>query len=245
MVWGGGILAEWGVKDFAGGIVVHNIAGIAALASVLYVGKRKVDDRGPHSIPLVALGTGLLWFGWYGFNAGIGVPRGLDDRRRVSQHRHRGIVRGDRRGWPWIGAYRRSRSFSACSRAPSPVWRPMTPAAGYVSPGTAALIGFIAGVVCYYAVRAEESHGVGRRPRRVGRARRGWLPRHRAAGRVRVDGVERGVNGGVDGLLARQSALFLRAARRDGVLERVGVRVHARNAVADRSGHAGPCGRRP
>src|SRR5205085_10727665 len=70
MVWGGGILAEWGVKDFAGGIVVHNIAGIAALASILYVGKRKVVDRGPHSIPLVALGTGLLWFGWYGFNAG-------------------------------------------------------------------------------------------------------------------------------------------------------------------------------
>src|SRR5438045_227595 len=70
MVWGGGILGQWGVKDFAGGIVVHNIAGIAALASILYVGKRKVLDRGPHSIPLVALGTGLLWFGWYGFNAG-------------------------------------------------------------------------------------------------------------------------------------------------------------------------------
>jgi len=70
MVWGGGFLQQWGVLDFAGGIVVHNIAGIAALASVLYVGKRHTADRGPHSIPLVALGTGLLWFGWYGFNAG-------------------------------------------------------------------------------------------------------------------------------------------------------------------------------
>src|SRR2546430_5336779 len=70
MVWGGGMLAQWGVKDFAGGIVVHNIPGIAPPASVLYVGQRKVADRGPHSIPLVALGTGLLWFGWYGFNAG-------------------------------------------------------------------------------------------------------------------------------------------------------------------------------
>src|SRR5579864_1966761 len=70
MVWGGGVLQQWGVKDFAGGIVVHNIAGLAALASVLYVGRRQVEDRGPHSIPLVALGTGLLWFGWYGFNAG-------------------------------------------------------------------------------------------------------------------------------------------------------------------------------
>src|SRR5437762_13385592 len=70
MVWGGGILAKWGVLDFAGGIVVHNIAGIAALASVLYVGRRRVADMGPHSIPLVALGTGLLWLGWYGLNAG-------------------------------------------------------------------------------------------------------------------------------------------------------------------------------
>lgn len=70
MVWGGGLLQDWGVRDFAGGIVVHNIAGIAALASVLYVGRRRVIDQGPHSIPLVALGTGLLWFGWYGFNAG-------------------------------------------------------------------------------------------------------------------------------------------------------------------------------
>jgi Amt family ammonium transporter len=70
MVWGGGFLQQWGVLDFAGGIVVHNIAGVAALASVLYVGKRHTADRGPHSIPLVALGTGLLWFGWYGFNAG-------------------------------------------------------------------------------------------------------------------------------------------------------------------------------
>src|SRR5436190_1653064 len=70
MIWGGGLLATWGVLDFAGGIVVHAIAGMAALASVFYIGKRQVSDPGPHSIPLVALGTGLLWFGWYGFNAG-------------------------------------------------------------------------------------------------------------------------------------------------------------------------------
>src|SRR5439155_19706619 len=72
MACGGGLMASWAVPDCAGGIVVHNIAGIAALASVLYVGRRKVADAGPHSIPLVALGTGLLWFGWYGFNAGSG-----------------------------------------------------------------------------------------------------------------------------------------------------------------------------
>src|SRR6059058_3924063 len=70
MLWGGGLLQQWGVLDFAGGIVVHNTAGLAALASVLYVGRRRVQDGGAHSVPLVALGTGLLWFGWYGFNAG-------------------------------------------------------------------------------------------------------------------------------------------------------------------------------
>src|SRR5450432_720769 len=70
MVWGGGALQQWGVLDFAGGIVVHATAGMAALASVFFVGRRKVPDSGMHSIPLVALGTGMLWFGWYGFNAG-------------------------------------------------------------------------------------------------------------------------------------------------------------------------------
>src|SRR6266704_803147 len=69
MFWGGGMLAHWGARDFAGGIVVHASAGWAALASVLYVGKRKFVDA-PHNIPFIALGTGLLWFGWYGFNAG-------------------------------------------------------------------------------------------------------------------------------------------------------------------------------
>ena len=70
MVWGGGLLAKWGVLDFAGGIVVHAIAGFAALASVIYVGKRRDKESPPNSVPLIAIGTGLLWFGWYGFNAG-------------------------------------------------------------------------------------------------------------------------------------------------------------------------------
>src|SRR5471032_1342357 len=70
MIWGGGLLATWGVLDFAGGIVVHATAGFAALASVIYVGKRKDTVSPPNSVPLIAIGTGLLWFGWYGFNAG-------------------------------------------------------------------------------------------------------------------------------------------------------------------------------
>ena len=73
MIWGGGLLADWGVLDFAGGIVVHATAGFAALASVFYVGARTDKNSTPNSIPLVAIGSGLLWFGWYGFNAGSEV----------------------------------------------------------------------------------------------------------------------------------------------------------------------------
>ena len=73
MIWGNGLLAHWGVLDFAGGIVVHATAGFAALASVIYVGGRVDKNSTPNSIPLVAIGSGLLWFGWYGFNAGSEV----------------------------------------------------------------------------------------------------------------------------------------------------------------------------
>jgi hypothetical protein len=65
-----GVMAKWGVVDFAGGIVVHATAGFAALASTLYVGRRVIQPDGSHNIPYIALGAGLLWFGWYGFNAG-------------------------------------------------------------------------------------------------------------------------------------------------------------------------------
>src|SRR3954466_5387435 len=70
-VWGGGFLAKMGVVDFAGGIVVHLSAGMAALASVFVVGNRRFapsEKLAPHNVAFVALGTGLLWFGWFGFN---------------------------------------------------------------------------------------------------------------------------------------------------------------------------------
>ena len=93
MIWGGGLLQKWGVLDFAGGIVVHAIAGMAALASVFFVGKRKVVDKGPHSIPLVALGTGLLWFGWYGFNAGSELRVDHITAAGLPQHRYGRLLR--------------------------------------------------------------------------------------------------------------------------------------------------------
>jgi Amt family ammonium transporter len=151
MIWGGGLLAEWGVLDFAGGIAVHNIAGMAALASVLFVGRRRIAEKGPHSIPLVALGTGLLWFGWYGFNAGSEL--------RVDSITALAFVNTD------VAA-----SFAAISwlflewtlvKKPKFVGlltgavaglATITPAAAFVSTGSAAIIGICAGVVCYAAV---------------------------------------------------------------------------------------------
>jgi Amt family ammonium transporter len=151
MIWGGGILASWGVLDFAGGIVVHNIAGIAALASVLYVGRRKVEDRGPHSIPLVALGTGLLWFGWYGFNAGSEFR--VDAVTAVAFLNTDIAASFAAMSWlclDWM-QFRKPRFLGLLTGAVAGL-ATITPAAGYVSPATACLIGLIAGAVCFYAV---------------------------------------------------------------------------------------------
>jgi Amt family ammonium transporter len=151
MVWGGGLLQQWGVLDFAGGIVVHNIAGMAALASVLFVGKRRVADRGPHSIPLVALGTGLLWFGWYGFNAGSEFRV---DGVTASAFLNTDIAASFAAiAWlliEWFTA--RKPKFLGLLTGAVAGLATITPAAGYVSPTSAALIGIIAGVVCYAAV---------------------------------------------------------------------------------------------
>jgi Amt family ammonium transporter len=159
MVWHpDGILAKWGVLDFAGGIVVHNTAGLAALASILYVGRRKVVENTAHSIPLIALGTGLLWFGWYGFNAG--------SEFRVDSITASAFLNTD------IAA-----SFAAATwlfvewtKAKQPKFvglltgavaglATITPCAGYVSPMTAALIGILAGFICFYAVALKNKLG--------------------------------------------------------------------------------------
>ncbi len=158
MMWGGGLLAKLGALDFAGGIVVHNIAGMAALASVLFVGRRNVADRGPHSIPLVALGTGLLWFGWYGFNAG--------SEFRVDAVTASAFLNTDiaasfaAMAWllvDWMTS--RKPKFLGLLTGAVAGLATITPAAGYVSPTSAVIIGIIAGVVCYYAVAFKNKLG--------------------------------------------------------------------------------------
>jgi Amt family ammonium transporter len=151
MVWGGGLLQQWGVLDFAGGIVVHNIAGIAALASVLYVGRRQVEDRGPHSIPLVALGTGLLWFGWYGFNAGSEFR--VDATTAVAFLNTDLAASFAAIAWlalAWV--LEKRPSFIGLLTGAVAGLATVTPAAGYVSPVAAVIIGLVSGVVCYGAV---------------------------------------------------------------------------------------------
>jgi Amt family ammonium transporter len=151
MVWGGGILAQAGVLDFAGGIVVHAIAGMAALASVVYIGRRRSADRGPHSIPLVALGTGLLWFGWYGFNAGsefrVDSVTALAFLNTDVAASFAAIV--------WLGLdwrIARKPKFLGLLTGAVAGLATITPAAGYVSPVTAIIIGCVSGAVCYGAV---------------------------------------------------------------------------------------------
>jgi Amt family ammonium transporter len=151
MLWGGGLLARWGVLDFAGGVVVHNIAGMAALASVLYVGRRRVAGGGAHSVPLMALGTGLLWFGWYGFNAGSEF--GVDSVTAVAFLNTDLAASFGGIAWLAVGWFEEKRpSFVGLMTGAVAALATITPAAGYVSPLSAVIIGIAAGVVCYFAV---------------------------------------------------------------------------------------------
>jgi ammonium transporter, Amt family len=159
MVWSPeGILAKWGVLDFAGGIVVHNTAGLAALASILYVGKRNVVENLPHNVPLIALGTGLLWFGWYGFNAGSELRV---DQITVSAYLNTDIAASFAGAtWllvEWMNA--KQPKFVGLLTGSVAGLATITPAAGYVSLSTAALIGILSGVICYYAVALKNKLG--------------------------------------------------------------------------------------
>jgi len=151
MVWGGGMLAQWGVKDFAGGIVVHAIAGMGALASVLFIGARKVKENSVHSIPLVALGTGLLWFGWYGFNAGSELQ--VDSVTAVAFINTDLAASVAATVWlimAWI--FEKKPKLLGLLTGSIAGLATITPCAGFVSPTSAMIIGMMAGVICYIAI---------------------------------------------------------------------------------------------
>lgn len=151
MVWGGGILAQWGVRDFAGGIVVHITSGFAALASVMFVGERKNKSSKPNSIPLVAIGTGLLWFGWYGFNAGSELQV---DHITAQAFLNTDLAASFATITWLIIEWKKERKpkFVGLMTGAVAGLATITPAAGFVPTWAAAIIGIMAGLICYYAV---------------------------------------------------------------------------------------------
>jgi Amt family ammonium transporter len=152
MVWGGGLLAEWGVLDFAGGIVVHATAGFAALASVFYVGARADKNSTPNSIPLVAIGSALLWFGWYGFNAGSEVQ--VDFITSLAFLNTDIAASFATITWLVIEWSReRKPKFVGLLTGSIAGLATITPCAGFVPLWSAPIIGIAAGVVCYLAVQ--------------------------------------------------------------------------------------------
>jgi Amt family ammonium transporter len=174
-VWGGGWLADMGAWDFAGGTVVHVNAGVAALAAAIAVGKRSDYPSSsllPHNVPFVLLGAGLLWFGWFGFNAGsalvAGPIAGLAFVTTMLAPAATLVV------WTFLDLLRSGKPTAVGAATAIVVGLvAITPAAGFISPINAVFLGAIAAVPSYFAliIRAKTSlddsldviaaHGVG------------------------------------------------------------------------------------
>ena len=199
-VWGGGWLADMGAWDFAGGTVVHVNAGAAAFVAAFVVGKRseyRASTLLPHSVPLVLLGSGLLWFGWFGFNAGSALAAspiaGLAFVTTMLAPAATLVV------WTFLDLWRSGKPTAVGAATAIVVGLvAITPAAGFISPLNAIFLGAIAAVPSYFAliIRAKTSlddsldvvaaHGVGGT---VGALLTGVF-------------AERSVNGVFDGLIA-------------------------------------------
>ena len=153
-VTGAGFLAGSGVQDFAGGTAVHINAGAAALALAIVLGKRhgwRRDPMRPHSLPLVMLGAGLLWFGWFGFNAGSSLAaNGIAGLALINTQVATG---GAILGWLLVERLRNGHptSLGAASGAVAGLVA-ITPACAFVDPWAAVVIGFVAGILCSLAV---------------------------------------------------------------------------------------------
>ncbi len=160
-VFGGGWLFELGALDFAGGAVVHMNAGAAALAVVLVLGKRKGWGRDamlPHSLPLTLLGTGILWFGWFGFNAGSALGANAVAAQALMNTflaASAGLM-----GWILVERLRdgHATTLGAASGAVAGLVA-ITPCAGFVGGLSPLVIGFVAGAVCLLAISLKNRFG--------------------------------------------------------------------------------------
>jgi len=167
-----GLLRNWGVLDFAGGTVVHLSAGLAALAGAIYLGKRKKMIEEPANIPFVILGTGLLWFGWFGFNAGSALGANID---AVIAFANTNLASATSMiTWIFLDRMlnKKMSAIGACIGAIVGLVA-ITPAAGFVNLGQSIFIGFFAAVISNIAIQVQKqcniddtldvfpSHGVG------------------------------------------------------------------------------------
>ena len=156
MVWGGGLLAQWGVIDFAGGLVVHLTCGVGALVAALVLGTRKGfpdTPMPPHNRNMVMMGAAMLWVGWFGFNAGSAVAAN-EDAGMAMLVTHISAAVG---AFTWMGIeWIREGKTTIVGIATGMVagLATITPASGTVGPEGALLIGLLAGSVCYFCTQA-------------------------------------------------------------------------------------------
>ena len=167
-----GLLRNWGVLDFAGGTVVHMSAGFAALAGAFFLGKHKQESHEPANVPFIILGTGLLWFGWFGFNSGSALGANED---AVIAFANTNLASASAMiTWIFLERFhnRKMSALGACVGAIVGLVA-ITPAAGFVTLGQSIFIGFVAAITSNYAIRLKNksdlddtldvfpSHGVG------------------------------------------------------------------------------------
>jgi Amt family ammonium transporter len=155
--WGGGFLGAQGLGaiDFAGGAVIHESAGAAALAAALYFGRRAKPVSRPYNVPMVLLGAGILWFGWFGFNGGSALSAGHVAVSAVVNTQlgaSAGLLAWMIADWIW----KRKPSGIGIATGAIAGLAAITPAAGYVRPWAALVIGLSAGAVCHLAVRLKK-----------------------------------------------------------------------------------------
>lgn len=160
-VWGGGWLGKLGALDFAGGTVIHILAGVGALSAALIIGKRKgyrKEPIYPHNLTMTMLGAAILWFGWFGFNAGSALAaNGVAGLAFFATH-----IATAAAALSWIIFEKIIRgkptTLGFASGAVAGLVA-ITPAAGFVTPIPAMVIGFVAGMLCYFAILAKERFG--------------------------------------------------------------------------------------
>lgn len=152
-VWGGGWLSEFGFMDFAGGVVVHLTAGVAALVAALYMGSRRgYPDTPmiPHNVPLTVMGAGMLWVGWFGFNGGSALAANGDAAMALTATH----ISAATAAFTWMVAewirFGKPSVLGAVTGMVAGLGT-ITPASGFVGPGGALIIGLAAGYVCFEA----------------------------------------------------------------------------------------------